>query len=171
MLPGGSIRQIAPAMADPMFAAFRYGALLLIATAACGQVCGAATAPAALGAITCVITDAAHTPLASATVTAVTADGREIRATVTNSEGLYAFSDLPAGSWSLTLAVPGYPDVALPPLEVRARKATRRDVVIPGAAQLAAAPAAPPGPKRCRLMSVAPRLIRRRRLRSAIWDG
>jgi hypothetical protein len=137
----GNTRQIATEMANPVFAAFRPGALLLIAAAACGHVCAAHAPPVALGAITGVITDAAHVPLASATVTAVTADGREIRATVTNSAGLYAFADLPAGSWSLTFAVPGYPDVALPPLEVNARKATRRDVVIPGTAQLAAAAA------------------------------
>src|SRR5271170_587356 len=117
MLHGGSNRQTAIAMANPVFAAFRRGAPLLIAAAACGHVC-AADAPAALGAITGVITDAAHVPLASATVTAVTADGRQIRATVTNSAGLYAFADLPTGSWSLTFAVPGFPDVALLPLEV-----------------------------------------------------
>jgi hypothetical protein len=134
----GSNRQVATEMANPVFAAFRRGGLLLIAAAACGHVCAADTPPAALGAITGVITDVAHVPLASATVTAVTADGRQIRATVTNSAGLYAFADLPAGSWSLTFAVPGYPNVALPPLEVSARKATRRDVVMPGSAQQAA---------------------------------
>jgi hypothetical protein len=65
MLNGGSNRPIATAMANPVFAAFRRGGPLLIAAIACGHVCAADAPPAALGAITGVITDAAHVPLAT----------------------------------------------------------------------------------------------------------
>jgi hypothetical protein len=99
------------------------------------------------GAIVGVVTNAAKLPVAGVTVTALRADGAAIRATVSGSDGVYSFADLPPGAWSLTLDAAGYQPVALPALEVVASKATRHDVVmnVPAGAPapVAAAAAAP----------------------------
>ena len=102
----------------------------------------------AYGAIVGVVTNAAKLPVASATVTALRRDGGGIRATVSASDGTYSFADLPPGLWAVTSEVQGYSEVAAPPLEVRADKATRYDIVMAGApavpapAMVAAAPPA-----------------------------
>ena len=97
------------------------------------------------GTIVGVVTNAAKLPVAGVTVTAVRADGEAIRATVSGSDGVYSFADLPPGAWSLTLDATGYQQVALPALEVVASKATRHDVVmnVPAGAP---APVAAPAP-------------------------
>src|ERR1700722_20708034 len=110
------------------------------------------TAKEAYGAIVGVVTNAAGLPVARATVTAVRRTGGGIRATVSGRDGTYSFADLPPGSWAITSEVDGYPEVAAPPLEVRANKATRYDIVMAGApaggspALAAAAPAPAPAP-------------------------
>jgi Putative beta-barrel porin-2, OmpL-like. bbp2/Carboxypeptidase regulatory-like domain len=98
----------------------------------------------ALGAIVGIVTDSAQQPVAHATVTAVRADGGSIRATVSGSDGVYSFADLPTGSWSLTIEAAGYPALALPAIAVLGSKATRRDVVmnVPAGAPAPAASAA-----------------------------
>jgi hypothetical protein len=103
-----------------------------------------------LGAIVGVVRDRAGVPVAQATVTAVRVDGSGIRATVSGSDGVYSFADVPAGTWSVTSEFAGYPTTTVPSLAVIARKATRYDLVMNavGAATApvaaAAAPAAPP---------------------------
>ena len=84
---------------------------------------------ASLGTIVGVVTNAAKGPVGGATVTAVRAGGG-IRATVSGSDGVYSFADLPSGVWSLTVQVDGFPDVSVASLQVIANKATRRDVVM-----------------------------------------
>jgi hypothetical protein len=91
------------------------------------------------GTIVGLVTDSAKFPVARATVTAVRAGGGAIRATLSSSDGVYSFADLPPGAWSLTLQADGYPDVVVPSLEVVASKATRYDIVVSGAPALAAA--------------------------------
>src|ERR1019366_6478374 len=121
---------------------------LLILAAASGfavSVVRAEQSPAAVvkissGAIVGIVTNAAKLPVAGATVTAVKAGGG-IRATVSNSEGVYTFADLAPGPWSLTIEVEGYPDVTVPALQVVAGKATRRDVAMNIPAAVAGAPA------------------------------
>jgi hypothetical protein len=110
------------------------------------------------GTIVGIVTNSARVPVARATVTAARTDGGAIRATLSGSDGVYSFADLPPGKWSLTLQVDGYPDVTEPSLDVIGGKATRHDVVVnvPTAAALAAtagsaappvaAPAAPAAP-------------------------
>ena len=95
------------------------------------------------GTIVGVVTNSARLPVAGVTVTAVRADGEAIRATVSGSDGVYSFADLPPGAWSLTLDAAGYQEVTEPPLAVVASKATRHDVVmnLPAGAP---APLAPP---------------------------
>src|ERR1700733_5507371 len=52
------------------------------------------------GAIVGVVTNDAKKPVAQATITAMTADGHAIRATMSGSDGVYSFADLPPGSWT-----------------------------------------------------------------------
>ncbi len=94
------------------------------------------------GTIVGIVTNAAKVPVAGATVTA-TRVGGGIRATISGSDGVYSFADLPPGSWYLTAQVEGAPEAVAPPLEVIASKATRYDVVMNVAVKPAAAPAAP----------------------------
>jgi hypothetical protein len=99
------------------------------------------------GTIVGVVTNSAKLPVAEVTVTALRADGEAIRATVSGSDGVYSFADLPPGAWSVTLDAAGYQEVAVPPLEVVASKATRHDVVMnvpTGAPAPVAAPALAP---------------------------
>ena len=100
-------------------------------------------AKASAGVIVGRLTNAAKLPIAGATITAVRADGSAIRATISGSDGVYSFADLPPGVWSLTVQAEGAPDVTAPSLQVTASQATRRDITVAGAA-LAAAPVALP---------------------------
>jgi hypothetical protein len=99
----------------------------------------------AFGAIVGLVTNSAKLPVAGATVTAVRIDGNAIRATLSGSDGIYTFADLPPGDWSLTLQADGFSDLVVASLHVTTNKATRYDVVMPGAAAAAATPAAPLG--------------------------
>ena len=113
----------------------------------------ALTAAVSYGTIVGVVTNAARVPVGGATVTALRAGG-SIRSTVSNSDGVYSFADLPPGVWSLTVQADGYPEASVPSLQVVASKATRRDVVmnapaagpaaIPSVAAATAAPRSAP---------------------------
>jgi hypothetical protein len=99
------------------------------------------------GAVVGIVTDSAKLPVAGATVTAIRADGGGIRATVTGSDGIYSFADLPPGQWSVTVQVDGHPDAAVPALQVISGKATRHDVAMNAPAAPAASPALAASPK------------------------
>jgi Putative beta-barrel porin-2, OmpL-like. bbp2/Carboxypeptidase regulatory-like domain len=94
------------------------------------------------GAIVGVVRNSANAPVAGVTVTALRADGEAIRATVSGSDGVFSFADLPPGRWSLTLDASGYSPAQVAALEVIASKATRRDVVLSQTAGVAPPPAA-----------------------------
>jgi len=104
------------------------------------------------GAIVGLVTNKDNVPVAHATVTAMRADGGAIRATLTGTDGVYSFGDLPAGAWTVTSELAGYPAVTAPSLVVVPGKATRHDLVMnvpvlpgaPAAPAVAAAPAAAP---------------------------
>src|SRR5277367_2524233 len=122
-------------------------ALLLSALCVIADVPGASgtessvsTPASSFGTIVGIVTDAAKRPIAGATVTAVRAGGG-IRSTISGSDGVYSFADVPLGAWSLTATIEGYPDVAGPIISVVANKATRHDVVMNIPAQGTAAPA------------------------------
>jgi Putative beta-barrel porin-2, OmpL-like. bbp2/Carboxypeptidase regulatory-like domain len=93
------------------------------------------------GTIVGIVTNSARLPIAGATVTAARTDGGSIRATVSSSDGVYSFADLPPGAWSITVQADGYPDATTPALQVVASKATRHDLVMNIGT---AGPAAPP---------------------------
>ncbi len=122
------------------------------------DVVAAPAARAATGTIVGIVRNAAHLPVAYATVTAARTDGTAIRSTLSGGDGVYAFADLPAGDWTVTASADGFPEVAMPAITVAAAKATRSDIVMNGgietsptqvasAAPVAgAAPAASPAP-------------------------
>jgi hypothetical protein len=100
------------------------------------------------GAIVGLVRNSANAPVGGATVTAVRSGGGGIRATISGSDGMYSFADVPAGSWVITSHVDGASDSVTPPLEVTPGKASRKDVVMSvtgGSAQRSAA-AAPSHP-------------------------
>jgi Putative beta-barrel porin-2, OmpL-like. bbp2/Carboxypeptidase regulatory-like domain len=97
------------------------------------------------GAIVGMVTNSAKLPVAHATVTAARAGGG-LRATLSNADGTYSFSDLPAGSWTITTEVEGSPATTAQVVQVAPNKATRFDVVMAGAAVAAAAPVPAPAP-------------------------
>src|SRR5271170_4815337 len=120
--------------------------MLLCAVAMCLMLPAARAGDAAPGTIVGLVTDAAKVPVAHATVTAVRADGGAIRATVSASDGVYAFADLPPGAWVVTSQLDDSSQVTTPALTVVSGKATRYDIVMnrasaPGAPAAATAPA------------------------------
>jgi hypothetical protein len=93
------------------------------------------------GTIVGIVTNSAKQPVAHATVTASRLGGG-IRSTVSGSDGVYSFADVPAGTWSVTSQAEGYPNIKVPELQVVADEATRYDIVMYGGPTPAAAPAA-----------------------------
>jgi hypothetical protein len=109
----------------------------------------ATAAPAiSYGTIVGIVTNAAKRPVGGVTVTAVR-EGGSIRATISGSDGVYSFADLPMGTWSLTATVEGYPESLGPAVTVVAGKATRHDIVMN-------APSAPSAPLAPSVPEVAP---------------
>lgn len=98
---------------------------------------------AQFGALVGLVRDATGAPVAEATVTAVRTDGSATRATLTGSDGLYSFADLPPGAWSVSVELVDHRSVSRAALAVLAGQATRADLAVaaPAGAQLAAAPA------------------------------
>jgi hypothetical protein len=116
-----------------------FGMLLVVAA-------GAVAADSGPGAIVGVVTDASGQPVAHATVTAIRSDGGAIRATVSGTDGVFSFADLPPGSWTVTSQAGTSPEVSTPPLTVVSGKATRHDIVMNVAAPPGAPVAAPAAP-------------------------
>jgi hypothetical protein len=140
--------------------------LILIAVAAgllsilapAGNASAEEAVQAALGAIVGIVTDSAKLPVAHATVTAVKADGGSIRATVSNSEGVYSFADLTPGAWSVTVEYEDQHTGSRTTLAVLAGQATRADLALSGGTgpRLATAPApAPPAPPKAETLAQA----------------
>jgi hypothetical protein len=117
----------------------------LVAIAVLAAVSSAALADGE-GTIVGIVTNATRQPVARATVTAIRVDDGAIRSTLSGSDGVYAFADLPAGTWSVTIQVAGSANVTAPQLEVVASHATRYDVVMNAAASAAVPEAASVAP-------------------------
>ena len=82
------------------------------------------------GTIVGIVKDSTHGPLAGATITAAREDGSTIRSTISNSDGVYSFSDLLPGTYTVTAQAEGEPDFALPSLNVTIGRATRADIAV-----------------------------------------
>jgi len=120
---------------------------LLLSVLATGLMLPAARAEEMSGTIVGIVTNSAKLPIAHATVTAKRVDGSGIRSTISSSDGVYSFGDLPAGLWSITSRVEGFPEASVTSLTVAASKSTRADIAMNVPAQAeSAAPAAPAAP-------------------------
>jgi hypothetical protein len=106
------------------------GLLLSPLHAADGTGTAAETQQARFGTIVGVVRNASKNPVSGATITAARTDGPGLRATISGSDGLYSFADLPTGAWTLNSQAEGYPDIAISSLEVVAGRATRTDIAM-----------------------------------------
>ena len=119
----------------------------LISFAAMALLAPAIHAEETVGAIVGIVTNSTSLPVAHATVTARRLDGSGIRATLSGSDGVYSFADLPAGLWSITSGQDGLTEIPEPAISVAPSKTTRHDIVMnlpgnaPGAAPAGEAPA------------------------------
>ena len=95
------------------------------------------------GALTGVVLDADSKPVSGATITALLEDGTSVRGTVSSSEGIYSFSDLPPGTYSVITQVAGKPEVTVSGVQVTAGRAARADAKL-GSAVLYASLSTPP---------------------------
>ena len=109
---------------------------------------GAANAQPRFGALTGLVLDAARHPVPGATVTAAQVDGSAVRGTVSGSDGVYSFADMPPGAYAVIAQAAGCPEVTVPAVQVTAGRAARADVAVAAAARPASIPlqtaAAPP---------------------------
>ncbi len=121
---------------------------MLMSVLAAGSSIAAVQADELPGTIVGIITNSAKLPVAHATVTAKRTDGSGIRATVSGSDGVYSFGDLPPGSWTITSQVDGAAESVEPTVTVGASKTVRHDIVmnLPAVVPAPAAPAAAAGP-------------------------
>jgi hypothetical protein len=55
-----------------------------------------------------------------------------IRSTISGSDGVYSFADVPPGVWSLTITVGGSADTVIPGISVVPGTPARRDIVMNG---------------------------------------
>jgi hypothetical protein len=95
------------------------------------------------GAVVGIVTNSAKLPVAHATVTAKRVDGGAIRATLSGSDGVYSFADLPPGVWSITSQIDALAPVESPAVSVAPSQTTRHDIVMnsPAATPAAESPA------------------------------
>jgi len=89
-------------------------------------------AQSSFGTIAGLVRNPAKAPVAGAMVTATKLDGSTIRTTISGSDGLYTFSDVLPGPYSVVAQADGYPDFTVPTLQVTAGKATRADIAMTG---------------------------------------
>ena len=86
-----------------------------------------------------IVTNADRQPVAHATVTVT--NGSVTRSTESGPDGVYTFTGLQPGTWSVSTAAPGYQ--AVPPLKVATGGTTRYDIILsatPASGAVAAAP-------------------------------
>ena len=120
------------------------------------SICGAANAQSRFGAITGLIKSPAKTAIAEATVTALQVDGGAVRATISNSEGLYSFADLAPGTYSVVAQTAGSPDATVSPVQVAAGRATRVDVTFTEPVTISSTSSNPAKPEPVLVASVSP---------------
>jgi hypothetical protein len=109
--------------------ALAFLAVFAIPSAAQAEDGPASTAAGAYGTIVGVVANAARRPIGGATVTAVR-EGGGVRATISGSDGVYSFADVPLGNWSLTATVDGASESVETAVNVAASRATRRDILM-----------------------------------------
>lgn len=98
----------------------------------------AVSAAPAAGSIVGIVSNSIKLPITGVTVTAIEADGSSVRATVTDSKGMYSFADLPVGAWFLTFQAGSDSGKSESAATVVAGEATRLDFVLNGPAGVSA---------------------------------
>jgi hypothetical protein len=111
----------------------------------------ALNAQSSFGTLVGLVKNPAKAQVAGATVTITKLDGGTIRATISGSDGMYSFSDVSPGSYSVSAQSEGYTDFTLASLQVIAGKATRADLTMTGIGSISSAspvssPTAAPNP-------------------------
>ncbi len=111
---------------------------------------GIGNAQPRFGAITGLVRTAAKAPVGEATITAIQ-DGGGVRGAISNSEGVYSFSDLTPGTYSVIAQAQGYPETNVSSIQVTGGRAARADLIlvistplVTEVTQLPPAPAADP---------------------------
>ncbi len=104
---------------------FRWVTVLAVLLAA-----GSAMGQMRWGALTGLILDSANKPVGGATITAAREDGSSIRGTISTSDGIYSFSDMAPGTYSIIAQWPGQPEVTISGVQVTAGRAARADVTM-----------------------------------------
>jgi hypothetical protein len=120
--------------------------MLPLTSAAEGPASASENRKATYGAIVGVVRNATKAPIADATVMSAKVDGSGLRATISNSEGIYSFADVTPGEYSVSSQADGYLDTAISRIEVAPGKATRSDIVIATIAPMQPAAGAPVQP-------------------------
>ncbi len=100
------------------------------------------SALSAVGTIVGQVTDASRQPVPGATVSIMRGDGSSMRSTISGSDGVYSFADVPPGDWSLLSQADGFKETAPISVTVVAKKPTRSDIAM-GAPSVPAAPLHP----------------------------
>jgi hypothetical protein len=99
------------------------------------------------GTLTGLVRDSAKAPAGGITITAANQDTGSIRSTISGSDGVYSFADLPAGSWNITAQTESSAEVTLSSLKVAPGHATRVDVALPAAEPVVVASTKPVAPR------------------------
>jgi hypothetical protein len=105
-------------------------ALLLSATASNAQT--------TFGTIAGIIRNTDKAPIGGATITATKLDGDSIRTTISGSDGIYTFSDVVPGTYSIIAQTEAFGDVTIASIQVVTARATRTDIAIAGSVPSAA---------------------------------
>jgi hypothetical protein len=98
---------------------------LLLSTAAMN-------AQTTFGTIAGVVRDPSKAPVGGATITATKLDGNSIRTTISGSDGIYSFSDVVPGTYSLTAQTDTFGDITVASVQVVAGRAARTDLAATG---------------------------------------
>jgi hypothetical protein len=107
----------------------------------------AMNAQTTFGTIAGVVRDPSKVPIGGATITATKLDGNSIRTTISGSDGIYAFSDVVPGTYSVTAQTDAFGDITVASIQVVAGRAARTDLAATGPAAPAVISSAAPAPQ------------------------
>ncbi len=100
-------------------------AALLLSTAALN-------AQTTFGTIAGVVRDPGKAPIGGATITATKLDGNSIRTTISGSDGIYTFSDVVPGNYSIIAQTDKFGEITVASIQVVAGRAARTDIAATG---------------------------------------
>jgi hypothetical protein len=92
----------------------------------------ALNAQTTFGTIAGVVRDPSKAPIGGATITATKLDGNSIRTTISGSDGIYTFSDVVPGNYSLIAQTDKFGEITVASIQVVAGRAARADMAVMG---------------------------------------